>query len=107
MNGLNNVDDGPVHTYLVAMDPDHSHDELRRRRELRRAFLRRLYLDVDGSVSQFVTAFDIGAALHLDQDATRRIFEYLEEKGWVMVDDHRAGVVRLTANGVDEVESEA
>jgi hypothetical protein len=77
------------------------------RRAWRRELLRRLYAAVDGSVSEFVSAFDIGAALDLDEAETRRIFEYLEEKGWVMVDDHRAGIVRITANGIDEVESAA
>ena len=77
------------------------------RRERRRELLRRLYAAVDGSVSEFVNAFDIGTSLDLDETETRRIFEYLEEKGWVMVDDHRAGIVRITAHGIDEVESDA
>lgn len=82
-------------------------EHLRQRREHRREFLRRLYHAVDGSVTEFVSAHDIGAQLGLDQTGSRRIFEYLEEKGFVMVDDHRAGIVRLTAAGVDEVESAA
>lgn len=82
-------------------------DAMRQRRRLRRAFLQQLYDRVDGSVSEFVTAQDIGAALDVDEAESRRIFEYLEEKGFVMVDDHRAGIIRLTAAGVDEVEAEA
>jgi hypothetical protein len=82
-------------------------DEMRRRREQRREFLRRLYAHVDGSVSEFVDANAIGAGIGLDATATRNIFEYLEEKGFVFVDDHRAGTLRLTAAGVDEVEAEA
>ena len=39
-------------------------------------------------------------------DSTQ-IFEYLEEKGLVMVDDHRSGIIRITAAGVDEVEAQA
>ena len=58
-------------------------------------------------MSEFVNAFELGASLDLDEVETRRIFEYLEEKGWVLVDDHRAGTVRLTAAGIDEVEAEA
>lgn len=80
---------------------------IQRRREHRRQLLRRLYAAVDGSVSDFVDAYELGASLGLDDAETRRIFEYLEEKGWIMVDDHRAGVVRITAIGIDEVESEA
>jgi hypothetical protein len=78
---------------------------MQERRERRRELLRRLYAAVDGSVSEFINAFEIGATLGLDEAGTRRIFEYLEEKGWVMVDDHRTGIVRVTAEGVDEVES--
>lgn len=80
-------------------------DEIRARREHRREFLRLLYTAVDGSVSEFVNAHDIGAQLALDGAEVRKIFEYLEEKGLVMVDDHRAGILRITAAGVDEVES--
>jgi hypothetical protein len=79
---------------------------IQRRREHRRQLLRRLYAAVDGSVSDFVDAYELGASLGVDEVETRRIFEYLEEKGWIMVDDHRAGVVRITAIGIDEVESE-
>jgi predicted ArsR family transcriptional regulator len=80
---------------------------MQRRREQRREFLKRLYARVDGSISEFVSAHELGAELGIDQDESRRIFEYLEEKGFVKVDDHRAGIVRMTAAGVDEVESRA
>jgi hypothetical protein len=79
-------------------------DAMKHRRELRREFLRRLYHRVDGSVSEFVNAHEIGLDLGIDDAESRRIFEYLEEKRFVMVDDHRAGIIRLTAEGVDEVE---
>lgn len=82
-------------------------ETLRRRREQRREFLRRLYDQVDGSVSEFVSAYDVGGEIGLDERESRRIFEYLEEKQLVLVDDHKAGIVRLTATGVDEVESQA
>lgn len=82
-------------------------DMMRRRREQRREFLRRLYERVDGSVSEFVDANEIGAAMHMDEAETRRMFEYLEEKAWVLVDDHRSAVLRLTAAGVDAVEADA
>lgn len=80
---------------------------MRRRRELRREFLLRLYERVDASVSEFVDAHEIAAALGIDDDETRRMFEYLEEKGWILVDDHRAAVIRLTAAGVDAAEAES
>jgi Mn-dependent DtxR family transcriptional regulator len=82
-------------------------ESMRRRRDLRREFLRRLYDLVDGSVSEFVSASAIGTPLGADDAETRRIFEYLEEKGLVKVDDHRGGIIRITAAGVDEVEATA
>jgi Mn-dependent DtxR family transcriptional regulator len=80
---------------------------MRRRREQRREFLRLLYELVDGSVSEFVPASTIAEKLGLDEAETRRIFEYLEEKQLVVVDDHRSGIIRITAAGVDEVEGAA
>lgn len=80
-------------------------ERIRARRELRLQFLERLYLLVDGSVSEFVHAFDIGIELGLEPAETRRIFEYFEEKGHVKVDDHREGIIRITASGIDEVET--
>lgn len=80
-------------------------ERIRERRAQRAHFLERLYHAVDGSVSEFVCAFDIGAALELEQAECRRVFEYHEEKGFVKVDDHREGIVRITAAGIDEVET--
>ncbi|HSK20361.1 MAG TPA: hypothetical protein VK912_14510 [Longimicrobiales bacterium] len=82
-------------------------ESIQRRRERRREFLLRLYQRVDGSVTEFVAAYELGAELGIEESEVRKIFEYLEEKNLVMVDDHRAGIVRLTAEGVDEVESRA
>lgn len=92
---------------LPVTEYDGMSESIHKRREARREFLRRLYLRVDGSVTEFVPGFDVGAELELEDSETRRIFEYLEEKGFVKVDDHRAGIVRLTADGVDEVEAQA
>ncbi|HSJ12893.1 MAG TPA: hypothetical protein VK939_00675 [Longimicrobiales bacterium] len=81
-------------------------DRIRERRERRAEFLRRLYLKVDGSVSEFVVGHEIGLELGADAAESRRIFEYFEEKGFVKVDDHREGILRITAAGIDEVESQ-
>lgn len=82
-------------------------ESIQQRRERRREFLLQLYQRVDGSVTEFVPAYELGADLGIEEGEVRKIFEYLEEKKLVMVDDHRAGIVRLTAAGVDEVESRA
>lgn len=77
------------------------------RRRLRTAFIVRLYEIVDASVSEFVNAFDIAASIGMEETEARRVIEYFEEKGYLKVDDHRSGIVRITATGIDHVESEA
>ena len=82
-------------------------ESIQQRRERRHEFLLQLYMRVGGSISEFVPAYELGAELGIEESEVRKIFEYLEEKKFVLVDDHRAGIVRLTAAGVDEVESRA
>ncbi len=89
--------------YVCAMDQD----AIRVRQERRQAFMQRLYQMVDGNVSEFVQGFDVAAELGTDAEEARRILAYLEEKGLIKVDDHRNGVIRITAAGVDAVESTA
>jgi hypothetical protein len=83
------------------LDPN----QIKQRRKRREDFMLRLYQAVDGSVSEFVQGFDIAAELAADAEEGRRIIAYLEEKGWIKVDDHRNGVIRITAAGVDAVET--
>jgi len=79
--------------------------EFARRRKNRTDFLVHLYEMVDGSVSAFESAYEICAALGIDASEVNRIIEYLEEKQWLHIDDHKLGVVRITAEGIDQVET--
>lgn len=81
-------------------------ERIRVRRERRQQFLAVLYEKNDGSVSEFVDGLEIAAGLGADVEEGRRIIAYFEEKGLLKVDDHKAGIVRLTADGVDAVESQ-
>ena len=82
-------------------------DELiQRRRELRRRFMAELYRRTDAGVAEFVSAAEVAGELGLDAAEQRRFLEYFHEKGWVWVDDFREGVVRITAAGIDAVESQ-
>lgn len=74
------------------------------RRRLRAALLAALYEETDGDVAAFVSAPDLAPALGIDERELGRIIAYLEERHWIVVDDHKAGIVRLTADGVDRVE---
>lgn len=75
------------------------------RRRLRSAVLEALYRETDGDVAAFVSLPDVMRHLALDEGELRRIIAYLEERQWIVVDDHKAGIVRLTADGVDRVET--
>jgi hypothetical protein len=77
------------------------------RRQRREEFLQILYDEVDGSVNEFVDGHAIAARVGADPDEARRIVAYFEEKGWVMVDDHKNGIIRLTAAGIDVVEAQS
>lgn len=80
-------------------------ERIRTRRRLRAAFLEALYEAVDGSVNEFVDGYEIATAVGADSDEARRIIAYFEEKGLLMVDDHKTGVIRITAAGVDAAEA--
>ena len=80
-------------------------DDIMRRRTWRTELLRRLYFRAGGGVAAFFPGFELGEELGMDRAEARKVLEYLEEKGWVRVDDYRGGMVRLTAEGVDRVEA--
>jgi len=69
--------------------------------------MKRLYEEVDGSVSTFVNAFEIGEPLGIEAAEITKAIEYLEEKRLVAIDDHRLGIIRITARGIDYVETRA
>ncbi len=75
------------------------------RRQRRHAFLAALYARTDGHVAEFVSAPELAAELGVQPEELERIIAYLEERQWIAVDDHRAGIVRITAAGVDRVEA--
>ena len=82
-------------------------DRLKKRRELRQAFLERVYEEADGHVNEFVDGLAIGARLGADPDEARRVIAYFEEKQLLVVDDHKTGLIRITAAGIDVIESGA
>jgi len=79
--------------------------EIERRRQNRTAFLGRLYEIVDASVSTFVSGLEIATAIGVPYDEGLRIIEYLEEKQYIHIDDHKLGIIRITALGIDHVEA--
>ena len=95
--------DNVENTTFPAMDKD----QLKARRERRQHFLQTLYEQVDADVNEFVDGYDIAARVGADLAEAKRIIAYFEEKGMVLVDDHKAGIIRITAEGIDSVEGGA
>ncbi|MEO5510187.1 MAG: hypothetical protein ABIV28_05130 [Longimicrobiales bacterium] len=79
-------------------------EDMRLRRDRRSVLLRSVYETADASVTEFVSAYDLASSQDVPAAEARKIIAYLEEKGYLLVDDHRAGVVRITASGIDAVE---
>ena len=80
-------------------------DDIKDRRQKRADFLQQLYEMVDASVSTFVSAFEIAEQIGVSAEEAIRIIEYLEEKQLLHIDDHKLGIVRITAGGIDHVET--
>jgi hypothetical protein len=78
--------------------------DIARRRQQRSDFMTRLYGVVDASVNEFVSAFEIGTEMNIPDAEIGRVVGYLEEKGYIKVDDHKLGIIRITAAGIDYVE---
>jgi len=79
--------------------------EIAERRQNRTAFLVRLYEMVDASVSTFVSGPEIASSVGVTAEEGMRIVEYLEEKQYIHIDDHKLGIIRITALGIDHVET--
>jgi CRP-like cAMP-binding protein len=79
--------------------------EIARRRQNRADLLVRLYEIVDASVTTFVNGLEIAEALGIDREEATRIIEYLQEKQFIHIDDHKLGIIRITALGIDHVET--
>ena len=80
-------------------------EEFSQRRRRRIDLLEALYRVTDGDVAEFVAVGDLAESLGIEPGELRRIVGYLEERHWIAVDDHQAGIVRITADGVDRVEA--
>ena len=61
---------------------------------------------VDASVTTFVNGLEIADALGISREEALRIIEYLQEKQFIHIDDHKLGIIRITALGIDHVEAE-
>jgi len=75
------------------------------RRERRMRLLRALYGRTDADVRLYEDAHEIAVELGIDHDEVPRIIAYLEERGYVVATGATGATIRITADGIDRVES--
>jgi CTP-dependent riboflavin kinase len=79
-------------------------DDVRRRRELRRRFLERLYAQSEAGESEYLDGYELAAELGLARQDAERIVRYHEDHGFVRKSGSHGLTVRITAQGIDHVE---
>lgn len=80
-------------------------DEIRARREARRRFLELLYEASELGESEYADAYEIGAGLGLSRHDTERVVRYHEDHGHLAKTGGSGLTVRITARGIDHVET--
>jgi CTP-dependent riboflavin kinase len=80
-------------------------DEVRRRRELRRRFLERLYEHSEAGESEYQDGYEIAAEIGLSRQDAERVVRYHEDHGFVRKSGSHGLTVRITAQGIDHVET--
>ena len=80
---------------------------IRRRRENRRRFLQRLYQHSEEGASEYVDGYEVADELGLSRPDLERIVRYHEDHGYVTKTTGAGLTLRITARGIDFVETEA
>jgi CTP-dependent riboflavin kinase len=80
-------------------------DEIRQRRENRKRFLQRLYDSSENDSSAYVDGYEIAADLGLSRQDAERIARYFDDHGYVVNSSGTSLTLRITAKGIDHVET--
>ncbi len=83
------------------MDPDH----IRARRRNRERFLLRLYEASEEGGEVYVDGYEIAEELELSREEAERIARYHEDHGFVKKIRGSGLSLRITARGIDHIES--
>lgn len=83
-----------------------SDDGLRRRRELRRRFLERLYQHSEEGESEYQDGYELAAELGMSRQDAERVVRYHEDHGFVRKTGSHGLTVRITAQGIDHLEAD-
>ncbi len=81
-------------------------DEVRRRREMRRRFLELLYQHSEDGESEYQDGYEIAGEIGLSRQDAERVVRYHEDHGFVRKSGSHGLTVRITAQGIDHVETE-
>jgi len=84
-----------------------SGDAVSRRRELRRRFLEALYQRSEEGESEYQDGYELGAELGMTRQDAERVARYHEDHGFVRKTGSHGLTVRITAQGIDHVETGA
>jgi CTP-dependent riboflavin kinase len=80
-------------------------DEVRRRREWRQRFLELLYQQSEAGASEYQDGYELAAELGVSRQDAERIVRYHEDHGFVKKSGSHGLTVRITAQGIDHVET--
>ncbi|MDB4949520.1 MAG: hypothetical protein JWM27_2169 [Gemmatimonadetes bacterium] len=79
---------------------------IRRRRENRGRFLRRLYQESEEEASEYLDGYEVAAELGLSRQDAERIVRYFEDHGYVRKIANAGLTLRITAQGIDFLEAQ-
>lgn len=103
---------GTLHITVAGIREVEENTPLESRKEKRRLFLRAIYDLSGGSPVEFVDWRDVAPRLGLDHENENdtheaiAIAEYLEHSGLISIEVNEGTIYRITAEGIDKVESE-
>lgn len=80
-------------------------DAVRARRENRRRFLDYLYRCSEEEATEYRDGYEVADELGISRQDAERIVRYLEDHGFVVKTGRTGLVLRITAAGIDHVES--
>jgi CTP-dependent riboflavin kinase len=80
-------------------------DEVGRRRALRHRFLEALYQRSEEGESEYQDGYELGAELGMSRQDAERVARYHEDHGFVRKTGSHGLTVRITAQGIDHVET--
>ncbi|HEX9937939.1 MAG TPA: hypothetical protein VGB15_12485 [Longimicrobium sp.] len=80
-------------------------EEVSRRREARRRFLEILYEHSERGESEYQDGYELAAEIGISRQDAERVVRYHEDHGFIRKSGSHGLTVRITAQGIDHVET--